>query len=303
MWCSFLAFSESAQLAVLAGNIIDLFPPAQQAVKFVLPWSDYYKHPKPDSLIYQLFLLFFLGLFIGGTQLLSRKPSYFDSLKKYALVSLVCFSFIGFFQIQAVRHAPVNHPWVVGLWVSIALAMTSKFFWPEINRILPAVPVEPEFQWRLTQPSPGNNKPSALSMELLCIGFFIWWMLFIPDLQALNARFLLFSNAYSENNTFISGPVFGVNMGLVPDVDIRSLYGVGLPVLFNAVLRFTYGEFSYPAQSHIIMWVLITYYFLWYVFLRMGVRSRIMAFGIFLFVLHLKVFSARAGECWAFLCR
>jgi hypothetical protein len=297
-WCSFFALFDSAELAILVGNIFYLLPPAKQANVFLLPSNDYYRHPKPDITVFRIFLLSFLVSYLLSLFYFSR-PSVseriFNGFKKYVLMSFGWFVLMAFLQLQAVLHTANPQPWAHILWWATAACFTSKALWPLINKFFPEIPVLPLRKLPHRRPPAFSSPGWAMAVELLLVAVFIWLILFIPDLRSLDARLLVTGNAQRDNNTFISGPTFAVSMGLVPVVDVRSLYGVGLPVMFNAVIKMTHGVFSYLAQSRILMWTMIIYYFLWYVLVRGCVRWWPLSLGILLFCLQLKVFGPGAG--------
>lgn len=225
---------------------------------------------------------------------LSRRP-ILTNFKKYTLYSFCLLCVLSFFQLESIWHHKTTAQWPSLLWVTLILSSIVKTFWLEIDRYLPPIPSWPKVSLNETHPVKVITNPAHLTIELSCVLVIIWLLLFIPNLDALNARLLLTGNAQRDNNTFVSGPAFAASMGLTPVVDVRSLYGVGLPIMFTTAIKLTQSEFSYLGQSRILMWCMIIYYFLWYILLRLCVRSWILALGILLFCLQLKVFGPGAG--------
>jgi len=165
------------------------------------------------------------------------------------------------------------------LYLGLAASLLNKIFWPEWlafkNRIWPrAMPwISSNFSgWR------GN----ALAV------LFIFCVIYITDPQAVVAQ-LYMGDQFHNWDVDCLGAVYGLFNGLVPDVDVYSQYGFGMPVFIAGVMKL-FGGFDYLNVIKSLVLLGILYYAGWFFILRRWFYSGMLAFAAIVLAMRSQMF-------------
>ncbi len=176
--------------------------------------------------------------------------------------------------------------WVGGnpmLYGALTLSVLTKVFWQEMDRM---------FQWGRGQWRDLilRWRPAAwpYAGDLLAV-LFIFLVIYIPDPEAVAAWLYMGEQFHQWDGNFM-GVDYGLCNGLLPDVDIVSTYGFGLPVMMAGLMKL-FGGFGYTNVVKGLCWGGILYYSLWYFLLRRWFVSGLLAFAAIIVGLRAQMFD------------
>ncbi len=110
----------------------------------------------------------------------------------------------------------------------------------------------------------------------------------VPDPSAAVARFFI-GEQFHHNDSFIMGPVWAVANGLVPNGDVISQYGFGLPYVVHALARLA-GGISYESVFSVMVLMTIIYYMGWFWLMRRWLDSTALALAAVLLGIKWQMF-------------
>jgi len=121
------------------------------------------------------------------------------------------------------------------------------------------------------------------------VPIFLFCSIFIPDIEGLNARIFSVDKLYHLDSLIIA-PGWAHLKGLVLNVDVISIYGVGLPITISRLAQMI-GGFGYENVLLVMLCLVIVYYVIFYSFLRYWTKSILISLiGIILY-LKLQMFN------------
>ncbi len=276
------AIQASAVVALVLGNI----PKTSPLTKTVLPEWQALLRPEWEVLEYRLFVLVAMACMFGWVYLKRKEledGNLYAQIKSYLFVEIILaalFLCAGFQMSVYPFRADLAHAGIIALTV---VALIVKIFWKALKEWGAA--------WRqlvkemVLHPSwPGVS--ICLSMALIAA------IIYIPNPQAVVARFF-FGEQYHHNDSFVMGPAFAHTVGIVPDVDVISQYGIGFPILIAEASKI-FGGFSYVNVLNVFIWGTLIYYLLWFFLLRAWWQSSVWALVAILWGIKWQMFHEGA---------
>ncbi len=211
----------------------------------------------------------------------------FNVCREYSRAQIVTEGIIAFLLLSAVFkiivYGPRNTLAIHAAYVLLAAAVLNKFFWSHVaaaGRSVYAFAADP-----------ANRR---VLVTLADAGFIVLLiaMVYIPDLEAVEAKMYI-GEQFHHMNHFIMAPGWAYVSGCVLNVDVTSRYGVGVPVVLTTLAKL-FGGFSYLNIIKVVMSLSIVYYVAAYVFLRLWLKSVLLAAAAMLMLIKLQMFYSLA---------
>lgn len=305
-----LAFLLSLQCIILLGLILS-FHPLPMHIELLNPNGSYYLHPKYDLSLYALFLALCGGFYL--LLCLYGQPNGAWIRVEFFWVLLQIFAIL-----KMANDGSKDGPFLYFLYTALCLSFASKLYWEKrtwidiiLKPVCKTVSAIANLIYKkiciLTNYFPIHLRSlPVISLKdsrikwLLSGGMliFIAMLIYIPDLETLVGK-LFFVDDQSQENTFMAGAAFGVFSGLTPCVDIRSLYGVGLPLFWGKLMGLL-GHFDYLTLTHLFVDMFILYYCAWFLLIRSWVKSSILGFTLIVLIINLNIFGMDGGPITLF---
>ncbi len=237
--------------------------------------------PKRDLYLYAFFLLVCFGTYAGIVTIFRTRLENLQWRQKLNHWAAAQGAWV-FIELYAAFKIIVYNdpPWArILLYAGLTASFLNKIFWPEISYF--------------TQ----KNWPRlVLWISSRCSGWrgnalavlFIFGVIYIPDPQAVVAQ-LYMGDQFHTWDTSCLGTVYALFNGLLPDVDINSRYGLGMPVVMAGIMKF-FGGFDYVNVIKGLLWMGIFYYVTWFFILRRWFFSGLLAFAAILFGMRVAMF-------------
>ena len=279
--CSILLAIELLIVTVLISNA---FPPELTSLvkySFLLREQNHIT-PKRDLELYMFFWFLCFAIY-AGLLLLSRKrahktqwlqglnnmtyaQAFWVVVELYAVIKMIIF------------HSPLWAQTI--LYFSLAASFLNKIFWPEcsifVKKVWPSAK-----QW-VSSAFAGWRGPFLAVLILFGV-------IYIPNPQAVVAQ-LYIGDQFHNWDISCMGSVWSLFKGLLPDVDVYSQYGFGVPVLMTGIMKLL-GGFDYVNALKGLVWLGIFYYVGWFFILRRWFYSGLLAFAAIIFGIKVQMFS------------
>ena len=302
-----IAFLLSLQCVILVGLIFS-FHPLSSHIEFLNPSTSVYK-PKYDLFLYDLLLVLCGGFYAllcvydrsrrkhGHYGAWVRAEVFWVSLQVFAVLKMVSDDqkngFFFYFLCGALSASFVSKIlWPRRTWVDVFLAGMFQRTYHTTALAFRKIRMWTRFLPIRRRSRPVMPKASPCISWLLNAGtiVFIALLIYVPDLEALVGKIFLSEIAQRENSSFVVGTAYAVFTGLIPCVDVRSLYGVGLPVFWGKLMGL-WGHFDYITFTRAVMGLFIVYYCAWFLLIRSWVKSTMLGITLILLIVNLNIFG------------
>lgn len=117
----------------------------------------------------------------------------------------------------------------------------------------------------------------------------IGMLIYIPDIEGLVAR-MYAGEQFHHNDSFIMGPVWALEKGLILDWDVISQYGIGFPYLVRWVAKHLTGGVEYVPVIKAMVLLTIAYYILWFWLVRRWLNSAALALAAVILAIKWQLF-------------
>jgi hypothetical protein len=232
--------------------------------------------PEPQA---QLILYIFFTIFIGIGAYCPRKGKIFED--KSLLVTDGVVTFLWLCSLWQMTLYP-SRPWLAqgAYFVLMALAIILKLFW---------IPLKLQAKKTFAAVTAWASTPRGRWWVDILPAIFIFLVIFIPDPESVVGWFYFGEQFHQWDGNFM-GVDLGLFHGLLPDVDIMSTYGFGLPVFIAGWMKL-FGGLSYVNAVKGLFWTGIIYYVLWYFLLRQWYKSALLALAAIALGLRMQMFD------------
>lgn len=282
IWLSLVAFLATIQLSVIAGWIINFFPPHSWLTNVIFPEWSFIVRPEQEIFLFRLIVMMAIGMQIAIFALFRKavaREDFVAGLKPFVIVDLCLTALIlaALFEIAVYSERPQLAETAL-LWL-MAAAAVNKIFWPSIHRL-------GSLMTKLV-----TNPSNAPVIKPLATAFFVILliaMIYIPNPEACLARMFM-GEQFHHYDSYVMAPGWAHLSGLRLNMDVISEYGVGVPILLSELARF-FGGFSYLSVLHVLIGMMILYFVGSFIFLRQWLNSALLAMAGTLFAVKIHMF-------------
>jgi hypothetical protein len=188
----------------------------------------------------------------------------------------------------------------------IGLSIPSKWFWYQFvngrywswldrlvrrSRVVPLPTNSSGGKYRFLSSPRARHYAGLLIHATAVISIIL--LIYVPHPDAMVARQLMISGS-SQNTGFLMAPGFAYLHGLLPYVDVKSYFGIGIAVILPRLAQWL-GEFDYFQMAHLALWLIIAYFILFYGLLKKLLRSSLLSFAAVLWMINFTVFGDEGG--------
>ncbi len=267
---SFLACLWGVQAAVALQQLLGMRHAPLMLQGTLLPEALVRMAPKWDLLLFGVFVAVALGT---GLLILRyvKKPAdpwfiAFEAMLTFLMVSAA-------FKMVIYDNSPLlAQRSLTGLMI---VGVLFKIFYPEIKKSSAGL-----YHWL-------TRIPWTLFADL-------WWIavivltIYMPHLEHVIA--MIFMGDWLHHFDYLIMSVGWASLwGQIPYADIISQYGVGLPLIFAKIIKFS-GRFDYVSALRVMMWFVIVYFALTYFLVRYWLKSALIAGVAFLLIFRMQMF-------------
>src|SRR2546425_613828 len=267
-WLTVVVMVESAQLLIALIYINISFPPnsALQG-QILLEWTSAFK-PEREAFFYHIFIL--TAIVFETAAVYHFKSRLADvawgrQLRQFLAVESLVLALLCYVIFKILVY---HHPYLTQFfWPALlVLAISVKLFWQALNRTGKTLLGFLHY--------PANVR--ALKMMLdIAVPVFIFLAIYMPNQEGFLA-FTYMGEQFHHFNTLMMVPAFASSMGCLLNVDVNSQYGVGMPMLMGFLAK-VMGGVTYSHLLTLLVSGCILYYWLAYVFLRIWLKSVLLA--------------------------
>jgi len=276
---SILLALEVLIIAVLISNAI---PFAHNPIRdILLIWQQNSIFPKRDLQLYAFFLSVCFGIYAVMLIIYRKRAGNIQWPKELNHQAWMQGLWVFGELYGAFKIIMLNSPlWAqIILYLSLAASLLTKIFWPEwavfVKKFWPRL----QF-WILSNFSGWRGNALA--------ALFIFCVIYIPDPQAVVAQ-LYMGDQFHNWDIECLGAVYGLFNGFLPDVDVYSQYGLGLPVFLAGTMKL-FGGFDYLNVIKSLFWLGTFYYIAWFFILRRWFYSGLLAFAAIIWGMRSQMF-------------
>ncbi len=279
---TFVVLSFSVQILLAVQWFFERVPMKVSLASQVFPEWMKLLRPEREMMLYHVFLgvavvLQILVFWLCRNKLTDR--DFINRLRRFALVEgLLVFLLVDTSYKMIVYD---YQPELARRWFQIllVLAAVNKVFWGFIRQTISMV-------WEFLTEE--RNAPVLRRVCDILFPLIVVACLFIPNPEAVVARMFI-GEQFHHNDSFVFGPAWAYLSGCVLDFDVISQYGLGMPVIIGLLAK-CLGGFSYLNVVVVMIGMVILYFVLFYIFLRLWTKSALLALAAVLFAIKVQMF-------------
>jgi len=311
---SFLALVQMVQFTILLSYVLSFFPTFSH-VDFVPYYAHLSSsiHPKRDSQIYWLGVMFFNVMFLliaglsfknthkdigfGQEHKKNRWAPIYWAIGIESLVAVILFMGSHF---RVVGDQVISRPGILFM-IGIVLMFLSKI---SLKWVISCVAHAHRFgdNTPLTGP-PVHEQPVVFKTRwfylFILVALFCAAGFFIPDMHALfDAAY--FWERQQENELLAIAPAYWNFCGGLPIVDGAAHYGSGMAILMGQMCKLA-GAFDWLGIFQVMAWLIIAYAVVWFVLYTRVFRSPLLALAVWFLFLKFRLLGNEGGALGTFV--